>query len=405
MQALALIAALADPAAADGALTLDGRVEAVHARSAGDTFITEADVRLPDGTLATVIQLGGLVDGVREWYSHQPAPLAPGDRVVLDVVAGRTTAWRAQLTVSGQHPLDTPAGPQVARYGVVHTKAGTPVWRDTGCLAVAYGRSVSEPYDAAFDAAFETWTTATSCGALAFDRMAARPDQAAADGVSSVHVLSSRWCRPATATEPELCYPHEATGMTRLRFVDDVFADDDGRIIEADIELNAVDYTLATVVPQRPPPTSDKPVIDLASLATHEVGHLLGLSHSCAVPDEPWPADHAGAPVPRCDQLAADAPAVAATMYYKLAPGDTGQQTLEDGDALAVCEISRSLTCERLVVGGCAASDPRPASPLPVGIALAILLTLGGSRRSPASQGRGKAKRNGAAGFGDREGR
>src|ERR1043165_1818097 len=100
MHGLALIAAIAEPAVASAApLTLAGRVEAVRSRAAGVSFVTEADIRRPDGTLATVIQLGGVVDGVREWYSHQPAPLAVGDRVVLDVVGSHTTAGQAQLAV------------------------------------------------------------------------------------------------------------------------------------------------------------------------------------------------------------------------------------------------------------------------------------------------------------------
>jgi MYXO-CTERM domain-containing protein len=72
--------------------------------------------------------------------------------------------------------------------------------------------------------------------------------------------------------EGEWPYPagEDALGVTRLRFDDDQAP---GEIWDADIELNAVSEPLAVGQPK----TGQ---VDLDSLLTHEVGHLLGLAHT-----------------------------------------------------------------------------------------------------------------------------
>lgn len=60
----------------------------------------------------------------------------------------------------------------------------------------------------------------------------------------------------------------DALGLTRLRFNKDT-----GELWDADIELNTLDEPLSVDDPE-----DDE--VDLASLITHEVGHLLGLGHT-----------------------------------------------------------------------------------------------------------------------------
>lgn len=77
-----------------------------------------------------------------------------------------------------------------------------------------------------------------------------------------------------------------------------------GEIFDADVEINSFGSPLTV---------SDEGVqADLDSIVTHEAGHFLGLSHSCAP----------------------DATMVA---YYK--PGDTSLRTLEADDIAGICEI------------------------------------------------------------------
>src|SRR5262249_48379217 len=129
-------------------------------------------------------------------------------------------------------------------------------------------------------------------------------------------------------------------------YVDDAGDPSDGQILHADIELNGVDFEL--LAPGASPQTA-KPALDLQSVMTHEVGHLLGLAHDCGTGLEPWPTDELGRSVPACD-----APGVAAsTMYYVIQPNDISARTLAPNDIAGACSIVHSLACMGAVSGGC----------------------------------------------------
>jgi hypothetical protein len=207
---------------------------------------------------------------------------------------------------------------------------------------------------AALDAAFETWELATrTCGGPSVLAMTAETAFASGnDDRNTVQVRSQRWCRPASGTVPELCYPREASAVTRVKFVDDPTAPDDGRILDADMELNAVDFALLAPGESAPP---GKVGVDLIGVATHEAGHVLGLAHNCGTGLEAWPTDHAGNAVPSCDQPAGS-PVTLATMFYRIAPGETHERTIEAGDKAGACAIANGTACERFIEGGCSAA-------------------------------------------------
>jgi len=241
-----------------------------------------------------------------------------------------------------------------ASYGVQRTsKSGKPLWRDEGCLDMAYDTtSVTPEIATVLDAAFATWNTATAqCGGVSFSSYRA-PDLATTrDGLSTVHVRTDRWCRPASATEPELCYAPEASAVTRLVFVDDPNDPEDGKILEADMELNAVNFTL--LVPGQTAPAGAI-AVDLQSVVTHEAGHVLGLAHDCGTGAEPWPMDHAGNLVPACDS--GEPSVTAATMFFQINPGEVSARTVEAGDTTGACILVRDLVCERRIEAGCSAT-------------------------------------------------
>jgi hypothetical protein len=247
-----------------------------------------------------------------------------------------------------------PAAGGTATYGVQRTaKSGRPLWRDAGCLELTYDAATISPAEAkVIDAAFEAWTTAAaSCGQIVATSTRRDRPPAARDELSTVHIRRDRWCNPGNAFEPEVCYAKDAAAVTRLLFIDDPTDPDDGKIIEADIELNAVDFVLLDVGHPAAGKITSKPVLDLLAVATHEAGHALGLAHNCGTGTEAWPTDHAGEPVPSCDAAVTDVRA--ATMFYLVAPQTMHARSVEPSDTAGVCSIVHSLTCEPVVTGGC----------------------------------------------------
>jgi hypothetical protein len=316
---LLLVAAAVAPASAG---RIAATVAATRSRSVGADVVTESDVVLADGRAITVTQLGGIVDGVNVRYTHQPALVHPGDAVSLELAGD---------VVTGVHAITAQVAPGTASYGVQRTDASDrPLWRDSGCIGMVYDtETVPAKFVDTLDAGFAAWTTATQgCAALSFSRELEAFAPATRDGISTLHVRSDAWP-----------YAPEVTAVTRLAFVDNPGDPDDGKILEADMEINAVNFTLAI------PSELTADTTDLASVITHEAGHVLGMAHDCGTGTEPWPRDLAGNAVPSCDGLAADSPTLTATMYVSIAPGDTSKRTLEPADVGGACKITYGAVC------------------------------------------------------------
>jgi hypothetical protein len=316
---LLLVAAAVAPASAG---RIAATVAATRSRWVGGDVVTESDVVLADGRAMTVTQLGGVVDGIGVRYTHEPAVLHAGDEVSLEL-SGEIVTGVAAMTAQ--------VAPGTASYGVQRTDASDrPLWRDGGCIGMIYDtNTVPAKFVDTLDAGFAAWTTATAgCAELTFTREVKPYATAARDGISTLHVRSDAWP-----------YAPEATAVTRLAFVDNPDDPDDGKILDADMEINAVGFSLAI------PSEMTAGTIDLASVITHEAGHVLGLAHDCGTGTEPWPRDLAGNAVPSCDGLAADSPTLAATMYVSVVPGDTTKRTLESADVGGGCKLAYGAVC------------------------------------------------------------
>jgi hypothetical protein len=125
-----------------------------------------------------------------------------------------------------------------------------------------------------------------------------------------------------------------------------VLAKGDGRIVDADIEINAATgLGWENLDPGSPLVGHGVEPEDLQNALTHEFGHFIGLDHSCYSPDGPdqsvisktRPTDDMGNPVPDCG----DAPpvALASVMYPITMVGETSKRYLSPEDVRAVCEI------------------------------------------------------------------
>ena len=252
------------------------------------------------------------------------------------------SSWSIVVVVALCHQ----AHAEVATYGIQRTHVGnTPLWRDGSTIVLTLDADTI-PANArpAIAAAAAAWRTASaSCSELSFAIDVRVPGE---DDHDTVHLRTDHWCPPGGGA----CFAPDAASVTTLTYVDDPSDPDDGKILGADVELNAVDFEL--LVPGATAATT-KPALDLQSVVTHELGHVLGLAHDCGTGQEPWPTDELGRRVPAC---AAAAPAVTtATMYVRIQPDDLGGRTPEAGDVAGACSTVRPSPDDNEVTGGCSA--------------------------------------------------
>jgi len=100
-------------------------------------------------------------------------------------------------------------------------------------------------------------------------------------------------------------WPYKDDGST-IAFTSTIYDKRTGALLDADVEINSLHMELTTT---QVPRLVQK---DLASIATHEAGHFLGMAHS---------TDHE------------------ATMYTYYTPGDLKYQSLEPDDEKGICEL------------------------------------------------------------------
>jgi hypothetical protein len=220
------------------------------------------------------------------------------------------------------------------------TASGTPIAWAAGCLEFRVDVRDDAPLStarekAALDAALDGWRRAAqSCTAFRIARAGdTRGAGVAYDGMSVVVWRLPGFCDDPRHANDEACINPQSTATTTVFYHDQPGAADDGVIVEADIELDGAHFAFDD--------TGDPEKIDLQTVLAHEVGHALGLDHTCNASRETSRLlDDRGNPQPFCFPLAAlTAPVTAPIMFNFIEPGETGKRTPSTDERNAVCSI------------------------------------------------------------------
>ena len=243
------------------------------------------------------------------------------------------------------------------------TSKGVPIAWSYPCVSMHVSLDAPPPVLTSADvlaaatAAMATWSFPQVAGTDIRLNLVVEPQATLAAGYDKKNVIVFRqdnWCReyslPDDGGAPGSdCYPSSALAVTSI------FKNTKtGEILDADIEFNAVNFPWGDLVGQPALATSD--TADFQNALTHELGHVVGLDHTCYTPNDgpTRPYDNTGSPAADCS-AALPAAITEATMYPSVVLSDTLRRDLAADDILGVCEIypHRHEVCPVPGDGGC----------------------------------------------------
>jgi hypothetical protein len=388
MRSLVVIA-LCSATASAGTMTITGDVTDSHSRWTADEsrIITESVVMTDSGPI-TVSQLGGTVDGIGMMTFPGTPILKTGMRATVTAHEAVDLSGVTHIAVDDAQMIG--AQPDFVRTGP--TAAGHYLYWESGCIFLTPDSDGTKEIAGSgefpiIDASVATWNTDTDTPTCSYMKVVEQTPQSLEVGNDKINIIKFRdasWCRPAVDDDPARCYSDAAAGITTAVYVDDAKSSRDGAIVDADIEINGVDFAVSVGgVSLGTAPCQ----AELQNTLTHELGHLHGLEHTCLATGDPPRIDDQGNPVPECADTS-DPKIIDATMYPFQDCGETKKETLSDDDINGICTIYPIAmdpgTCAPVSSGGgcCDAGPTAPSGPLVLAIAVVALVLRRKTRRA-----------------------
>jgi MYXO-CTERM domain-containing protein len=284
---------------------------------------------------------------------------------------------RMHVVVDGVKVLAYPEG--FVRTGP--TKAGHYLYWESGCIFVTVDADgtkeiAGEQEFPIIDASIATWNDdVASCSYIKVVNQGKKAMEVGKDNVNLIKFRDVSWCRPASRDDPARCYADSAAGITTATYVDDATSSRDGAIVDADIEINGVNFAISL---NGVTAGTASCKAELQNTLTHEIGHLHGLEHTCLAAGDPPRTDDQGRPVPSC-QNASDPAILNATMYNFQDCGETKKESLEADDINGMCVVYPTAkdpgTCEPVGAGaGCCSAQSRPTGPFVLSVLVGLVL-------------------------------
>ena len=228
------------------------------------------------------------------------------------------------------------------------TESGTPIYWDGNCAFLIPDIDPSPDLTmpqvlGVLTQSIANWQSVTNgCSYLRLGQDTPVAGEARLDRKNVLKFRNDRWCRPAEKNTPEMCYSSGAAAITTVFYSTEPKTI--GRVVDADIEFNAINFTFIKV-PSSQQPRPGTISADLENTLTHELGHFQGLDHTCWDGTTPNPPrDETGNVIPSCSAVAQGQVStevrdriVSATMYTYAAPNETIKRSPEQDDINGIC--------------------------------------------------------------------
>jgi hypothetical protein len=278
-------------------------------------------------------------------------------------------AWRWHglgATLALAMSLHTPVAHAYVR---AVNEAGMPLWWKVPCITMEMHIDPAPP-DMTADQYFEagvlagrawSYTTVACTGmSLSMARATGSTSDTGLDGINMIVFRQDSWCAHPASGQPttSTCYPSNALAITTV-----FKSKTTGEIVDADMELNGVNFAWADLVAH--PELAKSGTADFQNTLTHELGHVLGFAHPCYTPTDGSArlADNNGQPELDCTDSHLPSTILATTMFPSVDLSDTARRTLSPDDQQAVCDVypaSGSL-CTTFPSHGCAVATSAPS--------------------------------------------